>query len=284
MSRENGWLQLRRGFWAHVRDGRMSTTEALAFLYICSEADTRTGIWRGCAKSLSGELGIPDRTARDVLERMEHGDYIRRFAIPGRHACYPILVHKYLITNGEHDGEQLNALDSKSPADLSYFAREHSGERDGEHDGEHGAAQKRSKKREERKTPAAKTAPPADLRFQPFVDYAHESYTAKHGAKPLWQGKDYMALRTLLRSHSPEPLPLGRLETLWQHFAASTEPFTAKQGDSLAYFCANLGKFSDGPILAAKAGTNGKGNSVGITEQNMRNLGFTSAKVASGPR
>jgi hypothetical protein len=109
MSRESGFLQLRRGLWEHVRDGRMSTTEALAFIFICSEADTRTGIWKGCAKSLSGELGIPERTARDVLEKMERGDYIRRFAVPGRHACYPILVHKFLITQGEHNGEQLNA-------------------------------------------------------------------------------------------------------------------------------------------------------------------------------
>src|SRR5262245_31581848 len=67
MSRGNGFLQLRRGLWEHVRDGRMTITEALAFVYICSEADTRTGIWKGSAKSLSGELGIPERTARDVL-------------------------------------------------------------------------------------------------------------------------------------------------------------------------------------------------------------------------
>jgi hypothetical protein len=104
-----------------------------------------------------------------------------------------------------------------------------------------------------------KPAAPVDLRRQPFIEYAHESYTAKHGTKPLWQGKDFKTLQTLLRHHSPESLPLERLKTLWEHFAASTEPFTAKQGDSLAYFCANLGKFSDGPILAApgKAGTNG---------------------------
>src|SRR6267142_1558113 len=105
VSKLNGFLQLRRGVWEHVRDGRMSVTVALAFIYICCEADTRTGIWKGSAKSLSGELGIPERTARDVLEKMEHGDYIRRFAVPGRHSCYPILVHKFEITQGEHDGE-----------------------------------------------------------------------------------------------------------------------------------------------------------------------------------
>jgi hypothetical protein len=135
---------------------------------------------------------------------------------------------------------------------------------------------------EELKPRAAKPAAPGDLRFQSFINYAHESYTAKHGTKPLWQGKDFKALQTSLRSHSSESLPLERLKILWEHFAASTEPFTAKQGDSLAYFCANLGKFSDGPIWAGKAGTNGKGNAISITEQNMRNLGFAGPNVASG--
>src|ERR1700733_8165109 len=118
----------------------MSITEGLAFVYICSQADTRTGIWKGCAKALAGELGIPDRTARDILEKLEHGDYIRRFATPGKHSCYPILVHKFNISQGEHNGEQLNAIDSKSPVDLVYFPRE----QDGERGVEHGAAQRRS--------------------------------------------------------------------------------------------------------------------------------------------
>jgi len=156
MSKENGFLPLRRGLWEHVRDGRMSATAALAFVYICSQADTRTGIWKGSAKSLSGELGIAERTARDVLEKMEHGDYIRRFARPGRHACYPILVHKFLITQGEHNGEQLNASESKSAADLAYFSREQSVELDGEHGAAQRSSENRNKRMEKKKeTPAA---------------------------------------------------------------------------------------------------------------------------------
>jgi hypothetical protein len=258
--KESGFLQLRRGLWEHIREGRMSITEGLAFVYICSQADTRTGIWKGCAKSLCGELGIPGRTARDVLERMEHDDYIRRFAIPGRHICYPILVHKFEITQGEHDGAQLNALESKSPAELSYFSREQNDEQHGEHGVRHGAAQRRSENRDKRnkKGLAAKTAPPADPRFQPFFSYAHNSYKAKHLRPPIWTGKDRNALRSLLRGQSEESLPLARLTTLWEHFSGSTEPFTAKQGDSLAYFCSNLDKFSDGPMLQSKGKANGK--------------------------
>ena len=150
VSKENGFAPIRRGLWEHVRDGRMSITEALAFVYICSQSDTRTGIWKGSAKSLSGELGIPERTARDVLEKMEHGDYIRRFAVPGKHTCYPILVHKFPITQGEHNGEQLDALNSTNPSTLSYLPTE-TREHGVEQNGEHGAAQRRIENREKRK-------------------------------------------------------------------------------------------------------------------------------------
>jgi len=248
VSRETGFLQLRRGLWAHIRDGRMSVTEALAFIYICSEADTRTGVWKGCAKSISGELGIPDRTARDVLEKMEHGDYIRRFAVPGRHSCYPILVHKFLITGGEHNGEQLNAIDSKSPIDLTYFPREQSVEDGVQHGVEHGAAQKRKRiEKETQKKPAAKTSPPADPRFQPFVDFAFASFEEKHGQKPTWAGKDFKALSAMLASN--RGLDTAELERRFLNYLNSTEAFLQKQGDSLAYFCNHADSFLAGPIL-----------------------------------
>jgi len=246
VSKENGFVPLRRGIWEHVRDGRMSVTEALAFIYICSQADTRTGVWKGCAKSLSGEIGIPERTARDVLEKMEHGDYLRRFAVPGRHLCYPILVHKFPITQGEHDGEQLNAIESVSPAELSYSSCEHGVE--------HGAAQRRKENGEKRK----KAAPPPDPRFGPFLEFAKASFETKHKRPPTWDcfGKDGSALAAFLRR-----APQVTLET-WQfsiaNFFDSTEPFTVKQGGSLAYFVSRFDTFSSGPILAAPQ--KGKGN------------------------
>lgn len=260
MSKENGFLQLRRGLWEHVRDGRMSITEGLAFVYICSQADTRTGIWKGCAKSLSGEIGIPERTARDVLEKMEHGDYIRRFAVPGRHSCYPILVHKFEITQGEHDGEQLNALESASPAELSYFSGEHSAEQNGEHGVEHGAAQRRNENREKRskKNPAAKPAPSADLRFQPFVDFAYKTFEEKCKVKPSWLGKDFEHLRGLLKANAS--LNREELERRWRNYLDSTEPFTFKQGCSLAYFADHCDSFASGPILKPTGGSNANGN------------------------
>jgi hypothetical protein len=219
VTKENGFLALRRGLWEHIRDGRMSVTEALGFIYICSQADTRTGIWKGCAKSLSWELGIPERTARDILEKMQHGDYIRRFAIPGRHACYPILVHKFLITQGEHYGEHLNALDSLSPTDLRYFSREQSVEQDGEHGVNHGAAQRRIEKREERKEKKPKTrfALPDWVPLEPWNDFLEMRESLKaiptEKAKALLVGK---LQKPKFSGHDPKAVLEQSIERSWK--------------------------------------------------------------------
>jgi hypothetical protein len=274
VSKSAGFLPLRRGLWEHIRDGRMSITEALGFIYLCTQADTRNGIWKGSAKSLSGELGIPERTARDVLEKMEHGDYIRRFAVPGRHACYPILIHKFEITQGEHDGEQLDALNSKGPNDLAYFVRQHGVEQKGEHGVEQGAAQRRIDSRQ--RTTGRKKPLPADPRFGPFLEFAKTSFEAKHAQPPTWDcfGKDGDALASFLR-RAPHVT-----QDIWQshvlnHFD-STEPFTVKQGGSLAYFVSKFDAFASGPILAAsqKGGTNGKPSATDLALRNARALGL----------
>ena len=144
--KENGYLPHRRGIWQHLRDGRMTLQDVAVHAYISSQADTRTGIWQGSAGALAGELCISRRLARRFLERLRKGDYIRRFPIPGRHVCYPILIHKFLLTDGEHKGEHLNALASASPMDLRYFP----GQQEGEQKGEHVTSQKRELRMETR--------------------------------------------------------------------------------------------------------------------------------------
>jgi hypothetical protein len=96
---------------------------------------------------------------------------------------------------------------------------------------------------------AAKPARPADPRSKAFVDFASRSYQRKHGQAPNWTGKDSQNLTALLRQN--QTLTPSELERRWNHYTASTEPFTEKQGDSLAYFCTKFDSFIDGPILAA---------------------------------
>jgi hypothetical protein len=257
MSKENGFVPLRRGIWEHLRNGRMTPLETLAFIYICSQADTRTGIWKGSSGALVTELGFKPRTARDVIERMEHGDYIRRFATPGQHLCYPILVHKFAISQGEHDGEQLDALSSTKSGDcieLRYFSREHNGE----HDGKLNASQRIQENRDKRRKPAAK--PPADPRFGPFLEFAKTSFEAKHKHPPTWDcfGKDGAALAAFLRRAHHVTLDVWQANIL--NFFDSTEGFTVKQGGSLAYFISRFDTFASGPILerTSTGGTHAK--------------------------
>jgi hypothetical protein len=269
VSKLSGFLQLRRGVFEHVRDGRMTRTAAFCYIYMLTQADTRTGIWSGSAGALAGELAMPVGTARHVLEALDKG-YIKRFPTPGRHSCYPIALHKFLITEGEHKGQHLNALDSISPTDQRYFLREQMGEQDFKQVDEQLGAQKRIETRDERRTTAAKTAPPSEPRHRPFLDVAFPAYELKHGRRPIWSGKDFDALKTLLKGQSVENLPLSRLKSLWQNYLNSTEPFTAKQADSLAYFCSNIDKFSDGPILAAPGKGVSNGNRKPTVGDNMR--------------
>ena len=188
MSKLSGFLQLRRGIFEHVRDGRMTRTAAFCYIYILTQADTRTGIWSGSAGALAGELAMPLGTARHVLEALDKR-YIKRFPTPGRHSCYPIALHKFLITEGEHKGQHLNALDSISPTDLRYFPREQMGEQDVKQVDEHAGAQKRIETGDERRRTAAKTAPPADPASSLFSSsQMNRSPSSAHG-NPSGKGK-----------------------------------------------------------------------------------------------
>jgi hypothetical protein len=164
VSKLTGFLQLRRGIFEHVRDGRMSHMDALTFIYIVAQADTRTGVWSGSAGALAGEMGISPRTARDVLERLSADGYLKRFPVPGKHSCYPILIHKFLITDGEHRGKHLNAKDSSSKDDLRHFTRDEHGE----HGVGHSAAQKRIENRNETKTSLSDSKLPDAWGFEKF--------------------------------------------------------------------------------------------------------------------
>jgi hypothetical protein len=271
VSKANGFLQLRRGLWEHVRDGRLTHTEALTYMYMLTQADTRTGVWLGSAGALAGELAMPKSTAKYALAKLE-GTYIRRFPVPGRHTCYPILLHKFLVTDGQHVGLRLDALSSVSPTSLVYVDKndlQHVVSQVVQHIG----PQKRIEKREQRKTLSAKHAPRADPRFRPFLEFAFGAFEQKHGQKPTWGGKDYKALARMLASN--KSMDTAELERRFRNYLGSTEAFTKKQGDSLAYFCAHADSFLSGPMLEPrKAAANGKQTGSDLAVHNAKALGL----------
>lgn len=110
-----GFVQIRRGFIEHVRTGRVPVAEGSLFLWLLLEADPRTGIVYGSAGFFaSAYSGWPARNVREWLEGLEKKGYIKRFSKPGSHASYPILIDKYLCTDGAMKGKRLNATASTS--------------------------------------------------------------------------------------------------------------------------------------------------------------------------
>jgi hypothetical protein len=142
----------------------------------------------------------------------------------------------------------LDAISSTSERDLEFFKPENCSEL-GTQVCTEVAPQKIKENREERRKTkaAAKNAPPADPRFQPFVDFAFEAFEQKHGQKPTWCGKHFKALSAMLASN--KGLSADELQKRFTNFIGSTESFTQKQGDSLAYFCSHIDSFLTGPIL-----------------------------------
>ena len=73
----------------------------------------------------------------------------------------------------------------------------------------------------------------------------------------------------------PKTSPLSAYKPTGEISSDSTEEHTRKQGDSLAYFCSNIDKFSDGPVMVTPGkGTNGKPTATDLALQNARALGL----------
>lgn len=278
MSKENGFLQLRRGVFEHVRDGRMSLADCAVHSYITAQADTRTGIWNGSAGALAGELSLSRRKARRFLEKLSRRGYIKRFPVPGKHVCYPILIHKFSITDGQHRGEQLNAIASSSPVNLEYCTGQQEGEQRGQHKGEHVSPQKILETREgrqERKSktkPAAKTTQPPDPRFQGFFSFAYEDYRVRKGQPPAWGGKHKANLKQFLQENPA--VGVEEWQRRWLNYSQSTEAYTVNQGRSLAHFCSKFDSFFDGPVVERRLSKGGIGHAASIDARNLAAAGF----------
>jgi hypothetical protein len=281
-----GFYKRRRGILEHLEAGTIGFIDLAVHDYLClkinavrgSECSIPAGVCFTSSVAISSisSKEVSERTIRRSLEHLEKIGWIKRWAVPGKHGNYPVLLARAAVHDLSGKEYRVNAeatTDWRFP--VYVFGEETArscpgGVRELSTDRE-----KREKKKE-KKNPAAKPAPPADPRFQPFFTFAFESFTVEHERKPLWGGKDYAGLKNLLKGQSPETLSLERLKNLWQNFLASTEAFTAKQGGSLAYFCSNVDKFADGPILATpqKGGSNGKPTATDLAIRNARALGL----------
>src|ERR1019366_334786 len=118
--RSRGFVQVRRGLFEHVQNGEMSMGECFLYMAILANADPATGVWISSAGMLSSYYSIPSRTCKDWLAKLEKKRYLRRFMVQGKHAQYPMLIHKFQCTDGALKGMRLNAWESASYQQLKY--------------------------------------------------------------------------------------------------------------------------------------------------------------------
>ena len=86
----------------------------------------------------------------------------------------------------------------------------------------------------------------------PARDFAFKAFEGRFGQKPNWTVKDFVQLADLFKRR-PE-LTLAEFARRWKFYMASTDPFLAKRGFSLAYFCANFDSFLSGPVQGKPGG------------------------------
>jgi hypothetical protein len=252
------YVPIRPGISEHLLRGDLSAFEFGVYAIIHLQADFRTGIWRGSAPRIlnSAPRGAELRAIQRALEQLTELGLLKHFHKQGQRGNFAFLINKFTVRSGALTGMRLNAAKSVSWQSPVY---ESCADDDAEGVAE-GVAQDapiqevRRKKEEERKPRTAKTAPPADARFGPFLEFAKSSFEAKHGNQPTWDcfGKDGAALAAFLRR-----APHVTLEVWTAHLTAyfdSTEAFTAKQGGSLSYFISRFDTFSSGPILGGSNG------------------------------
>ena len=282
-----GFYKRRRGLVEHIENGTIDLLEdgihdylsLKANLVIDSPCSIPVGVCFTSAPALHSHCPrVSERTIQRILEHLESIGWIKTFKIPGRRGNYPTLLCRasvHDLSGNEYRINGAKTIDWRRPVyepvgEVSGNCPKTGGTLSGYREERE---ESREKKQARRPTPA-----PADSRFQPFFEFAFRSFTVKHGRKPLWQGKDRNGLKNLLKNQSAESLPLERLKTNWRNFLESTEAFTVKQGDTLAYFCLSIDKFSDGPILAGPGkginGTPQKLTGDALTAANLRAAGF----------
>jgi hypothetical protein len=203
--RDSGFAKVRRGIQEHLQDGRIGPMEFLVFTLLILNADPATGVWQGSAGLMAAWYSMSPRTCRDSLEKLEQKGYIRRFQTPGKHASYPILIHRYECTDGAAKGTSLNALDSESYRELKYDrCRDGAGAGAGESAGASAGKYLEKKRSREKNKDLPQDKPAVDSRHTIFKDILERYWKFANTTLPEmpWSGREAKALDGLL-SASP---------------------------------------------------------------------------------
>jgi hypothetical protein len=79
-----------------------------------------------------------------------------------------------------------------------------------------------------------------------MLEAARESYLTRERQEPSWTHRDVAKLMDLVGRK--RDLTVEEFTRRWEHYVASTEVFTVKQGLGLGYFCDHFDQFKNGPL------------------------------------
>lgn len=116
---DGGFVMIRRGIYAHLRDGRMTGAEWMVYSTLHLEVDHQSGI---CLKvsspMLSHLLQINTRQINRILTNLEKKGYIKRLNHRGQIRHYPVVINKYLTAP---NGLLIDARNTKSLNEIAWY-------------------------------------------------------------------------------------------------------------------------------------------------------------------
>ena len=207
----SGFIQLRRGLSEHVRDGRLSFSEAALYVFLLMDTNPATGLCYGSAGLFAAIYGISSRTSRDSLEKLEKKGYLRRFPTRGKHGSYPILMNKFRCSIGAMKGLYVNTSKSESYSQVCYekcddnvYDNGNDGVYDGVYDnGEEsaGSIKQETRDRKQDKKLSPKPKAPVDERFSIFRTDFETHFSNLNSVPAPWDAKEASSLSRWLKAN-----------------------------------------------------------------------------------
>lgn len=118
---EGGFVPIRRGIYEHLSDGRMTGKELMIYTTLHLKADHLTGI---CYKVSGVALGLLLKESTNYINRimrsLERKGYIKRLSHRGQVKHYPVVLNKYLTSNGI----LIDARNTKSLNEIAWYIEE----------------------------------------------------------------------------------------------------------------------------------------------------------------
>lgn len=280
MKGDPGFYKRRRGILEHLEAGTINLIDLAvhdylnlkANLLIGSPSSIPPGICITSATAIHAVCPgqISEKAVQRSLQHLEHIGWIKRWNIRGKHGNYPVLVCRASVHDASGKEYRING---EATTDWRYPKWAPVGEQSASG----GIAvpllsihrEKRVGSRE-KKTPAAKTAPPTDPRHRPVFDGCFAAYEQTYERKPTWGGKEANTLSRFLKDHTT--ISVEEIVRRYLNLLNSTERWHAEKHGSLCHLFTNFDVFADGPIPASPQ--KGAINADQRTLANLRAAGF----------